>query len=154
MKELHNDSIPTVGFPRIKLSQDIEKLLIPFRKNLYRIYDAEGKFIMDVMQEIEEEPLLAGQRQLVRNPFKSSERAYVTPAKVESLLPLKFDGNVVLADTTITKAREHCQSQIASIKEEHIVPTNATSYKVWVSDCLYTEMYKLWEKEAPIKDLN
>lgn len=96
----------------IKLSQDVEKVTIPSRKNVYRIYGKEGYALVDLMTNVkqpkvrnnsyddkneenggdddecafdEEEPKV-GEKILCRHPFLESKRCYVTPTKVEKLL--------------------------------------------------------------------
>lgn len=57
---------------------------------------AAGSPIVDLLQ-IDSEPVpKAGMRVLCRHPFFESKRVYVTPAKVEKLLHLYWDGKVIV----------------------------------------------------------
>lgn len=80
------------GQPRIKLSQEVEKLVIPCRKNIYRLVGADGKPLVDIMLMAEESPPIVGERILCRHPFMENKRAYVTPSGVVPLLELVWDG--------------------------------------------------------------
>ena len=44
------------GMPRLKLSQDMEKMTMPGRKRAYRLYGGDGFAIMDLLQTPEEPP--------------------------------------------------------------------------------------------------
>ena len=105
------------GAPRIKLSEDIEKITIPGRKEAYRLYLKNGEPVVDVMLQITEEPPSTEERILCRHPFISSKRAFVKPAFVERLLHLVWDGlNDGVPSTvniSLSAARERC---LASIK--------------------------------------
>ena len=57
------------GDPRIKLSEDVNKVTIPGKKNIYRLCGADGKMLVDVLMSPEEASPQEGQRLLIRNPF-------------------------------------------------------------------------------------
>jgi nicotinate phosphoribosyltransferase len=78
--------------PRIKLSQEVEKLVIPCRKNVYRLLGADGKPLVDILQMAGELPPAVGVRILCRHPFMENKRAYVTPSAIVPLLNLVWDG--------------------------------------------------------------
>lgn len=67
--------------PRIKLSQDVEKVTMPGRKNAFRLYGTEGWAVIDILQKDDEEPPQVGEKVLCRHPFHESKRAYVTPSR-------------------------------------------------------------------------
>jgi nicotinate phosphoribosyltransferase len=76
------------GQPRIKLSQEIEKLVIPGRKNIYRLIGDAGHPLVDVMQGAHEAAPVAGVKMLCRDPFSEDKRAMVKPTVVQELLKL------------------------------------------------------------------
>ena len=79
----------------IKLSQDVEKVTIPARKNVYRLYGREGFALLDLMTGADEEEPKLGEKILCRHPFQESKRCYATPSKVENLLQVWWaDGKV------------------------------------------------------------
>lgn len=71
--------------PRIKLSQEVDKVTIPGRKNAYRLYGADGHALIDLLQRSTEPAPQVGRRVLCRHPFQESKRAYVIPTRVETL---------------------------------------------------------------------
>jgi len=77
--------------PCIKLSQDMEKVTIPSRKNVYRLFGREGYALVDLMTGVKEEPPQPGQKILCRHPFQEAKRCYATPSKVEKLLDVWWE---------------------------------------------------------------
>jgi nicotinate phosphoribosyltransferase len=145
------------GQPRIKLSQEVEKLVIPGRKTVYRLYGSDSHPLLDLMLNAGEEPPLVGQRILVRHPFAENKRAHITPTQVKPLLHLAFDGEsggVVGSIATLAAARQHCSAEIRLMRNDHVRSLNPTPYKVSVSQHLYEFMHTLWMNEAPIADLS
>ena len=96
------------GKPRMKVSQAIEKVLIPGRKDAYRLYGENGWPLLDLMIcKADEEPE-AGKRILCRHPFDEKKRVAVIPKKVVKLHKLVFDGDrgIVVDLPTIEKSKE------------------------------------------------
>ena len=143
------------GKPRIKLSQDIAKVLIPGKKEAYRIFGESGKIILDVMVMKDEEGPTAGRRFLCRHPFEEQKRVYVTPSRVEKLNVLAWDGRkgIVIDMPTIDSSRAMVQESIGLLREDHLRGTNPTPVKVSVSDRLWRFLHTLWSTEAPVMEL-
>ena len=140
--------------PRIKLSQEVEKLVIPGKKELFRLYNNDGIPLLDVMQT-EDEPIpQANERILVRHPFSENKRAYVTPAHVERVLKLAWDGKNRLNNDSLSTCRKRCMQQLTKMRPDHIRNTNATPYKTSVTQGLYDFIHKLWLDNAPIAELS
>lgn len=83
------------GLPRIKLSETKDKITLPCRKNIYRLYGKDNQSIVDLICLTDEEAPVPGERILVRHPFDDIKRLYVTPSKVELLHELVFDGQKI-----------------------------------------------------------
>jgi nicotinate phosphoribosyltransferase len=79
------------GKPRIKISQDVDKLVIPGKKNVYRIFGVDGYALIDIIQLADESPPQPGLEIMCRHPFEENKRALVTPAKVAPLLEPLWD---------------------------------------------------------------
>jgi len=54
----------------MKLSEDVDKVTMPGRKNAFRLYGADGHALVDLMQQPEEPPVVQGSRVLCRHPFQ------------------------------------------------------------------------------------
>jgi nicotinate phosphoribosyltransferase len=152
--------------PRIKVSQDIEKIVIPSRKHVYRLYGKEGFPLVDVMLSATEPAPVVHEKILVKHPFRENVEAYVVPTKIEPLLHLVYDGPALIreADRTgveihhlferiltplcdLSVARNRCLHQLAQMREDHTRPVNPTPYKVSVSSLLYDGIRALLKKE-------
>lgn len=145
------------GHPRIKLSQDMEKLIIPGKKSIYRLYGVDGHSLVDLMQLANEPAPEPGQKILIRDPFTENKRAHVTPLSVKSLLNLVFDGSLPLGSIKLDSlevAKQRCKDDIKMMRNDHVRQLNPTPYKVSVTKFLYDYMHELWMNEAPIADLS
>ena len=58
------------GKPKIKLSQEVEKVTMPGKKIAYRLYSDDGLALIDLMQRPDEKAPEAGKRVLCRHPFQ------------------------------------------------------------------------------------
>lgn len=141
--------------PRIKLSEDVEKVTIPGRKQAYRLFGTDGNALVDLMMQPSEDPPQPGQRVLCRHPFQESRRAYVIPAKVELLHKCYWDmGKVVQPLPSLCELRTKALNSLKTIRIDHKRALNPTPYKVSVSSQLYTFMHELWLQNAPIGELS
>lgn len=142
------------GDPRIKLSEDVNKVTIPGKKNIYRLYGADGTILVDVLMSASEQSPEEGKRLLIRNPFIASKRAFVCPTKVEVLLKLYWDkGQVRYSLPSLRELKERTCKSISCLREDHKRQLNPTPYKVSVSDELYNFMHEIWLSNQPIGEL-
>ncbi|XP_036671873.1 nicotinate phosphoribosyltransferase isoform X4 [Drosophila suzukii] len=143
------------GQPRIKLSQDVEKVTMPGNKNAYRLYSADGHALIDLLQKVSEPPPAVGQKVLCRHPFQESKRAYVIPSHVESLYKVYWKaGKICQQLPTLEQVREKVQISLKTLRNDHKRTLNPTPYKVAVSDNLYNFIHDLWLQNAPIGELS
>jgi len=144
------------SLPRMKLSQDVTKITIPGRKEAFRLYSHDGSPIVDILQIDSEKAPEAGQRVLCRHPFFESKRVYVTPAKVEKLLNLYWDGAPTILSKklpTLDEKRAHLKTQIGMLRSDHLRSLNPTPYKVSVTDQLYKHIHQLWLANTAVAEL-
>ncbi|KAK2160577.1 hypothetical protein LSH36_130g03030 [Paralvinella palmiformis] len=133
--------------PRIKLSEDVDKVTMPGCKEVYRLYGQDGNALVDLLQKPEEPAPMKGSRE--------SKRAYVSPARVEALYkPYWRDGKICQYLPTLKELREKAQNSLRHIRTDHKRALNPTPYKVSVSDQLYYFIHKLWLVNAPIGELS
>jgi len=145
------------GSPRIKLSEDADKITIPGKKDAYRLYLKNGEPVVDVMVQVGETKPETAQRILCLHPFISSKRAYVSASRIERLHHLVWDGEnggiPLKLDLCLSTARARCISTIKMMRPDHLRYSNPTPYKVSVSEQLYDFIHKLWLEEAPIGEI-
>ena len=58
------------GKPKIKLSQDVEKVTMPGKKMAYRLYSNDGHALIDLLLRPDESPPEVNKRVLCRHPFQ------------------------------------------------------------------------------------
>ena len=142
------------GQPRMKLSQDVNKVTIPGRKKIYRLSGKDGYPLVDVMTMASEPPPKPGRRLLVRHPFVESKRAYVVPSTVEPLHAVQWGGGRLEAPIpTITELKARVDTNVSRLRSDHIRALNPTPYKVSVTDALYRHVHQLWLSQAPVGEL-
>ena len=141
--------------PKIKLSQDVEKITMPGDKVAFRLFGKDGFAILDLLQLPGEERPQVGLKVLCRHPFEESKRAYVTPHQVELLHNLMWkEGNRVTDEIDLAIVREKVKRNMKTVRPDHARSLNPTPYKVSVSDQLYSFMHRLWMENAPIGELS
>ena len=142
--------------PRIKLSQDISKVLIPGRKKVYRLTGKDGKLLLDVMLLHDEAPPKVGERFICRHPFIERKRAAVTPSQVDELHVIVYqNGHIVPnANRSYEEAIAIVPQQLAMVRSDILRYINPTPYKVSVSENLFTFLHNLWQAETPVAELS
>lgn len=143
------------GLPRMKLSQDVEKAIIPGKKDAYRLFSEKGDALIDLLQRSCEAAPEIKKRVLCRHPFEESKRAYVIPSKVERLLVMYLDkGKLCRPLPNIQEVRDVVRGNLRQLRSDIKRNLNPTPYKVSVSDDLYHFLHEFWLKNAPIGELS
>lgn len=143
------------GLPRMKLSQDVEKAIIPGKKDAYRLFSEKGDALIDLLQRSCESAPEIKRRVLCRHPFEESKRAYVIPSKVERLLVMYMDkGKLCKPLPNIEEVRNVVKENLRHLRSDIKRSLNPTPYKVSVSDDLYHFLHEFWLKNAPIGELS
>ena len=147
------------GIPKIKLSNDISKVTIPGRKNVYRLIGKKGIPLIDVILQDDESPPEPGKKLLCCHPFDAAKRAYVTPTAVLPLifcwkkgLPLNSTTSS-LSSPSLKELRAFTADQLTMMRPDHLRALNPTPYKVATSTALHRFLHDLWAKEQPIAEL-
>ncbi|MEG1683696.1 MAG: nicotinate phosphoribosyltransferase, partial [Oscillospiraceae bacterium] len=125
--------------PKIKISENVEKITIPHFKKVYRLFSKEtGKAIADyiaVHDEVVDEtaPLL------LFDPNATWKRKGVKDFAVRALMePIFLDGKLVYEQPTLEQTRDYCAQQVETLWEEVKRFDNPHTYYVDLSP-------KLWE---------
>jgi len=141
------------GQPRMKLSDEAEKMTIPGRKEVYRLVGTNRHPLVDLMMQAGQPAPQIGERILCRHPVSEAKRVYVVPKEVVTLHKCVWDGRQVYAFPPLDAIRQYVQDQIAAMRPDHMRAVNPTPYKVSVSEELYRSMHELWMQEAPISEI-
>lgn len=124
------------GTPRIKLSENIIKVSLPFKKQVYRMVDANdmfygadaiGLFIEDEVSQME-------------HPFDITKKLDLSPFKHEPLLEMVMEeGKRVVPTRTVTEISKYSQSRLEQLPNEYKRFQNPHIYKIGLSPSLKEE---------------
>ncbi|KTC82991.1 nicotinate phosphoribosyltransferase [Legionella brunensis] len=137
------------GKPRIKLSENISKITIPGKKEVYRVLDQNGAFLgADVIT------LDAEKKQgidLMHHPFEISRSFPLNGYKKEPLLhQVMQNGQSLLESHSLAKMAEYCQKRFNQLPEEYKRFNNPHLYKVGLSTQLRNERETLIQQHKRI----
>jgi nicotinate phosphoribosyltransferase len=134
--------------PRIKLSENVEKVTNPGFKQLWRLYDKDNKkAIADVItlanEEINEE-----EAYVIFDQVHTWKRKEITNFYARKLqIPIFIQGKCVYKSLNVNEIKEYCKKEVDTLWEEVKRFTNPHEYYVDLSD-------QLWSiKQEMIKDL-
>lgn len=145
------------GKPRMKLSQEISKVLIPSKKQVYRLFGKDGRPLLDLLLSQNEPPPVPGQRIMCLHPFVARKRAAVTASKVQRLDTIVFqNGKQIIqgANRSLQEAKENVALELSLIRPDILRFMNPTPYKVSVSETLFNLLHDLWQSETPVAELS
>lgn len=126
--------------PKIKLSENSEKVTNPGNKTIYRIYDTEtGKIRADLICLVDEkfsedEPLLLFDP---LEPWKKTKLQPGTYTLREILKPVFIDGKCVYESPKVMDIRDYCQKELSTLWDETRRLVNPQEVYVDLSDKLY-----------------
>ncbi|XP_075405306.1 nicotinate phosphoribosyltransferase isoform X2 [Tenrec ecaudatus] len=107
------------GQPRMKLTEDAEKLTLPGAKAAFRLLSSDGSLLLDLLQLAEEPPPQAG-RELKVWPKGAQELMTVRPARVEPLLQLWVQqGQLCEPLPSLAKSRTLVQQSLSRLSPAH-----------------------------------
>ncbi|MEG0918849.1 MAG: nicotinate phosphoribosyltransferase [Anaerovoracaceae bacterium] len=128
-----------VMIPKIKVSENIEKITNPGFKTLYRLYDNDTHTpIADVMS-LDGEPVPSGDDYEIFDPQAVWKRKKVSNFYAKNLRTQIFDkGQLVYDLPPISKIRDFCASEVALMWDEMKRLENPQTYYVDLSSELWT----------------
>jgi nicotinate phosphoribosyltransferase len=126
--------------PRLKLSEDIDKITLPGLKSVYRIYLADPKKpSFDVIALRDEQQL--EEKKAFEVITKDRIKKSFTPVRVELLNPLAFDGKVLIKPLEVKEGRELIFNQLDNFDPSIIKKEDPKEYEVHYT----VKLYKLFE---------
>jgi len=122
--------------PRIKISSNVEKMTIPFKKQVYRVYDKDDFMIGDIMEPVEKGRLDEDYVYDPINPLRYYKLK--NPIRVEPLLELKMDKGKPLEELKDwTFARTNMENDIIHLSDTSTRLLNPQNYKVSISKTIH-----------------
>ncbi|MBF8150510.1 nicotinate phosphoribosyltransferase [Winogradskyella sp. F6397] len=122
--------------PRIKLSENIIKTSLPFKKQVYRMIDDNGMFYgADAVAMYSE-----GQVSKMEHPFDITKRLDLNAFKHQPLLEqVMKDGKRTVPTRTVAEISEYSQSRLEQLPNEYKRFQNPHIYKIGLSSKLKVE---------------
>ncbi|MFI3140977.1 MAG: nicotinate phosphoribosyltransferase [Clostridia bacterium] len=138
-----------VPVPRIKLSENVQKITTPCAKKVYRLFDNDtNKAIADVIT-LQDETIDDTKDYEIFDPNYTWKRHMVTNFTAKELLvPIFEKGKRVYVNPEIDEIRDYCQAQIETLWEEVKRFENPHTYYVDLSEKLWTQKKILLDTHA------
>lgn len=133
--------------PKIKVSENVEKITVPGFKQVQRLYDKKtGKAIADVVT-LHDEEIDNSKPYEIFHPLYTWKRKTVTNFYSRKLLVQIFDkGEPVYTNPNINEVKSYCSEQINSLWEEVTRLESPHNYFVDLSKPLWTIKHNLLEE--------
>ena len=128
--------------PKIKLSNNVEKMTNPHFKNIYRLLDKNGKIIADLLT-IYNENKPSG-KIILFHPQNNWTQKTIENYKVRNLrLKIIENGKIIHKFKTVEETRKYVQEELSTLWEEALRLENPHTYVVNLSDKLFEIKNKL-----------
>lgn len=133
--------------PKIKISENVEKITNPGDKALFRLFDNNtGKVLADVIT-LEGEEINESEPYEIFDQNAVWKRKKITNFTVKNLRKQIFDkGRLIYEIPSIEKIRDHCAGQIKTLWDEMLRFENPQIYYVDLSQKLWEMKHKLIEE--------
>lgn len=117
------------GKPRLKISENVEKISLPCSKKLVRYFDEDGKFYRDGILLREQDPRLT-----IYHPFHYYKYTDVSDFKYEVLTEqVMKKGEICVAMRSLKEIKEYSMQRFAQLADAHKRFISPHIYKVGVS---------------------
>ncbi len=126
--------------PKMKLSDNPEKITLPGAHRVYRLYDRDGKAIADLIT-LKDENIDFTRPLTIFHPQATWKKMHLTEYSARKLLEPLFRQGSMWGPTGRCQRSGIPEEEEASIWEQHLRLVNTEPYKVDLSD-------KLWELKA------
>ncbi|MCL2111580.1 MAG: nicotinate phosphoribosyltransferase [Clostridiales bacterium] len=138
--------------PRIKISENVEKITNPGYKKVYRLYHKDtGRMIADVIT-LACEPPPAGDDYVIFDPSFTWKRQKLSNFVAKELQAKIFDkGRLVYDSPSLDEIRTHCLAQVDTLWEETLRYENPQPYYIDLSQKLWelrTEMIESFQEKS------
>lgn len=133
--------------PKIKISENVQKITTPGSKKLYRFYDRiTGKAIADLVT-MADETVDTERPYVLFDPDYTWKKKEVTDYSIRELLePIFVNGKCVYEERDIDTIKKYCAEQVDTLWEEVLRFENPHNYYVDLSEKLWNEKHRLLEQ--------
>ena len=138
--------------PKIKVSENVEKITVPHFKKLWRFYGNDtGKAIADYMTVYDETVDDSGDLEIF-DPYATWKKKVVYDFNAKELLvPIFLNGKRVYDSPSLQEIQDYCREQVDTLWDEVKRFDNPHKYYVDLSDKLWNIQHDLLEKSQEVK---
>ena len=138
--------------PKIKVSENVEKITVPHFKKLWRFYGNDtGKAIADYMTVYDEMVDDSGDLEIF-DPYATWKKKVVYDFNAKELLvPIFLNGKRVYDSPSLQEIQDYCRQQVDTLWDEVKRFDNPHKYYVDLSDKLWQIQHDLLEKSQEVK---
>jgi nicotinate phosphoribosyltransferase len=124
--------------PKIKISDNPQKVTNPGVKKIIRFSNGNGRIIGDILADVDE-PIPSGELVRAHHPmYDYLKKTYRPPYHAEELMvPVFVNGKQVYEPPSLEKVRQRALEEIGSLEPEYKRFSNPHIYKVSLSDKVY-----------------
>lgn len=126
--------------PKIKLSENSEKITNPGNKVIHRIYEKESGKIKADLIALEDEVFDENEPLLLFDPLEPWKKTLLEPGTYtmrELMVPVFLDGKCVYTSPSVMEIREYCQKELNTLWDETRRLVNPHQVYVDLSSKLY-----------------
>lgn len=131
--------------PKIKISSNVEKVTNPGNKEVYRVYDENGKLFADLIT-FSDEKIDESKELILFDPINTWKKRVMEPGryKVKKMLNVVFeDGKLIYNKKTVAESKKHFEDELETLYEDNKRLTNPKEIYVDLSQKLYDTKIKL-----------
>ncbi len=122
----------TDGIPKLKISENIQKITLPGKKQIIRYYNGKNLFYGDAITLVNEKI-----PEKMFHPFEKSKSVSLTNFKTEPLtIPVMKNGNRVIETQDVKNINEYLKYRLSLLPDEHKRFDFPHIYKVGISKTL------------------
>lgn len=121
--------------PKIKISDNIQKVTNPHFKNIYRLYDKNNKIITDILS-VYDEPVPTNEMTLIDPDNEWNKKTIKDYTAVNIRKKMIANGKVVYKFRTVNEIRNRVQEELSTLWEEALRLENSHVYTINLSDKL------------------
>ena len=134
--------------PKIKLSDTLEKITLPGKQEIWRLYGPEGMAVADLIA-LEGEDIDFTAPLTIFHPQETWKKMTLEHYSVKKLLqPLFIQGRAQPIPTDVKEISAYRASQEKTIWDEYLRPVNPHRYKVDLSDKLWNLRRELMDRDV------
>lgn len=133
--------------PRIKISENIEKVTTPGFKSLYRFYDKDTNAALADLVTLHGETIDENSPYTIFHPVYNWKKTKLTNFYVKPLLKKIFDKGVcIYEEKSLDEIRDYCLKEVSTLWEEVLRFENPHTYYVDLSKDLWNLKSQLLDK--------